>query len=75
MSSRVVGAWRGIGHSKISKGIMKLIATATPEWIEDKLVVHAAFPLGLTAYKVERPALLFIPTEDTLEFILTTVFH
>jgi hypothetical protein len=27
---------------------MKLIATATPEWIEDKLVVHAAFPLGLT---------------------------
>ena len=49
-------------------------AMATPEWTQDKLVVHAAFPLSLTTFKVERPALLFIPVKDTLRFTLTAAF-
>ena len=49
-------------------------ATATPEWGSDKLVVHAIMPISLTAFKVERPALLFIPVHDTLKFTLTAAF-
>jgi len=49
-------------------------ATAVPSWVQDKLVVHAAFPLSLTAFKVERPSLLFIPVQDTLRFTLVAVF-
>jgi polyisoprenoid-binding protein YceI len=52
----------------------EITATATPEWTPEKLVVHAAFPLSLTAFKVERPALLFIPVQDTLRFTLTAAF-
>jgi polyisoprenoid-binding protein YceI len=49
-------------------------ATAIPEWGSDKLVVHATMPISLTAFKVERPALLFIPVHDTLRFNLTAAF-
>ena len=49
-------------------------ATAIPEWGSDKVVVHAIMPLSLTAFKVERPALLFIPVKDTLRFTLTAAF-
>ena len=51
-----------------------IIAAATPDWTQDKLVVHAVFPLSLTAFKVERPALLFIPVKDTLRFTLVAAF-
>ncbi len=47
---------------------------AIPEWGSDKLVVHATMNISLTAFKVERPALLFIPVEDTLKFVLTAAF-
>jgi polyisoprenoid-binding protein YceI len=49
-------------------------ALAVPEWGSDKLVVHATMYISLTAFKVERPALLFIPVEDTLKFVLTAAF-
>jgi len=49
-------------------------AAATPEWGSDKLVVHATMPISLTAFKVERPSLLFIPVQDTLRFTLTAAF-
>ena len=47
---------------------------AIPEWGSDKLIVHATMNISLTAFKVERPALLFIPVEDTLKFVLTAAF-
>ena len=51
-----------------------ITAIAIPEWGSDKLVVHATMNISLTAFKVERPALLFIPVEDTLKFVLTAAF-
>jgi polyisoprenoid-binding protein YceI len=49
-------------------------AIAVPEWGSDKLVVHATMPISLTAFKVERPSLLFVPVRDTLRFTLTAAF-
>jgi polyisoprenoid-binding protein YceI len=49
-------------------------AIAIPEWGSDKLVIHATMPISLTAFKVERPSLLFIPVHDTLSFKLTAAF-
>jgi polyisoprenoid-binding protein YceI len=49
-------------------------ATAKLEWGSDKLIVHATMPISLTAFKVERPSLLFIPVHDTLKFTLTAAF-
>jgi polyisoprenoid-binding protein YceI len=49
-------------------------AIASPEWGSDKLIVHAKMPISLTAFKVERPSLLFIPVHDTLRFTLTAAF-
>jgi len=51
-----------------------ITAIAIPEWGNDKLIVHATMNISLTAFKVERPALLFIPVEDTLKFVLTAAF-
>jgi polyisoprenoid-binding protein YceI len=49
-------------------------AIAIPEWGSDKLIVHATMPISLTAFKVERPSLLFIPVQDTLRFKLSAAF-
>jgi len=51
-----------------------ITATVIPEWGSDKLVVHAIMPISLTAFKVERPSLLFVPVQDTLRFTLTAAF-
>jgi polyisoprenoid-binding protein YceI len=51
-----------------------ITAIAVSEWGNDKLVIHATMHISLTAFKVERPALLFIPVEDTLKFVLTAAF-
>jgi polyisoprenoid-binding protein YceI len=51
-----------------------ITAIAVPEWGSDKLVIHATMHISLTTFKVERPALLFIPVEDTLKFVLTAAF-
>jgi polyisoprenoid-binding protein YceI len=56
-------------------GVTNEVTTvAVPEWENDKLVVHAKMPISLTAFKVERPSLLFIPVHDTLRFTLTAAF-
>jgi polyisoprenoid-binding protein YceI len=49
-------------------------AAAIPEWGTGKLIVQAVMPISLTAFKVERPSLLFMPVEDTLKFTLTAAF-
>ena len=49
-------------------------ATASPDWRSDKVVVHAAMQISLTAFNVERPSLLFIPVEDSLKFVLHAAF-
>ena len=49
-------------------------ATAIPDWGSDKLVVQATMQISLTAFKIERPSLLFIPVEDTLKFTLHAAF-
>jgi polyisoprenoid-binding protein YceI len=49
-------------------------AIAIPEWGSEKVIVQATMPISLTAFKVERPALLFIPVHDTLQFKLTAAF-
>ena len=51
-----------------------ITAVAVPEWGNDKLIVRATMPISLTAFKVERPSLLFIPVHDTLRFTLTAAF-
>ena len=49
-------------------------AIANPEWGSDKLTIHAVMSISLTAFKVERPSLLFIPVHDTLRFTLVAAF-
>jgi polyisoprenoid-binding protein YceI len=49
-------------------------AIANPEWRNDKLTIHAVMSISLTAFKVERPSLLFIPVQDTLRFTLIAAF-
>ena len=49
-------------------------AIAVTEWGSDKLVVHATMNISLTAFKVERPSLLFVPVQDTLRFTLIAAF-
>ncbi|MGD1043816.1 MAG: YceI family protein [Bacteroidota bacterium] len=64
-----------VGGKLIFHGVTNdVTATAIPEWGTDKLVVHATMPISLTAFKVERPSLLFIPVQDTLRFTLTAAF-
>ena len=68
-NSMIVGGkltFHGVTHD--------ITAIAVPEWGTDKLIVHATMYISLTAFKVERPALLFIPVEDTLKFVLTAAF-
>jgi polyisoprenoid-binding protein YceI len=49
-------------------------AIANSEWGSDKLTIHAIMSISLTAFKVERPSLLFIPVQDTLKFTLIAAF-
>lgn len=43
-------------------------------WADETLTVNGSFALSLTAYKVERPALLMVPVNDDLRFKFTEVF-
>jgi len=43
-------------------------------WGEHKLSVDGGFVLSLTAFKIERPALLMIPVDDALKFSLKAAF-
>lgn len=43
-------------------------------WGSEFVTVKGSFALSLTAYKVERPSLLMVPTEDYLHFTVEEVF-
>jgi polyisoprenoid-binding protein YceI len=56
-------------------GVTKdIIMTGSTKWSENKLEVRGSFELSITAFKIERPALLMIPVDDALKFSLTAVF-
>ena len=44
-------------------------------WTQNKLEVNGGFILSLTAFKVERPALLLVPVSDDLHFFIKAVFN
>lgn len=51
-----------------------IVMSGVTKWSEGRLVVQGGFDLSLTAFKVQRPALLMIPVDDTLRFALTAGF-
>lgn len=57
-------------------GITKDIKiTAASKWANNKLIVNGKFEISLTAFKVERPSLLMIPSKDELKFSLVQAFN
>jgi polyisoprenoid-binding protein YceI len=46
----------------------------TTKWSDGRLLVQGGFDLSLTAFRIQRPALLMIPVEDALRFTLTAGF-
>jgi len=57
-------------------GITKEIKIqASQKWTNNKLIVNGKFEISLTAFKVERPSLLMIPSSDELKFSLTQTFN
>jgi len=52
-----------------------IVISAATKWTNNKLVVNGNFDISLTAFKVERPSLLFIPCKDILKFTLDQVFN
>ncbi len=56
-------------------GITKdILLAATTRWQPNRLDVQGKFDIGLTEFKVDRPALLLIPVEDKLSFTLAAAF-
>jgi polyisoprenoid-binding protein YceI len=51
-----------------------IVALAATKWSSDRVEVRGSFILSLTAFKIERPALLMIPVEDALRFTFTAIF-
>lgn len=71
-SSKTEGGATKIAGS--ATGTLKLKGVAKPYTIPltatvaaDKLTVDAAFTVSLTAHGIERPALVFVPTEDEVK--------
>ena len=52
-----------------------LVFDAVPKWENNKLTVAGEFVLSMTAYKIERPSLLMIPSNDDLHFTFYTVYN
>jgi polyisoprenoid-binding protein YceI len=57
-------------HGVTQEVLMRGVAT----WEDHKLIVNGGFDLSLTAFKIERPALLMVPVEDGLKFSLKAAF-
>ncbi len=56
-------------------GVTKDVTMAgTAQWLPDEVDVKGGFDISLTAFKVERPALLLVPVEDKLSFTLAAAF-
>ncbi len=47
---------------------------ATTDWSAGRLTVTGGFDISLTAFHIERPALLLIPISDTLRFSFVQIF-
>jgi polyisoprenoid-binding protein YceI len=58
--------FHGITHEVDVRGVMM--------WSEQKLVITGGFEISLTAFKIDRPSLLFIPANDTLRFSFKQVY-
>jgi len=57
-------------------GVTKdIVFDATPKWEGNKLTVTGEFSISLTAFKIDRPALLLIPVNDDLHFTFKSVFN
>jgi polyisoprenoid-binding protein YceI len=57
-------------HGVTKDIVMRGVAT----WGEHVLRVEGGFTLSLTAFKIERPALLMVPVDDALRFTLKAAF-
>jgi len=56
-------------------GVTKdIVIAAATKWSPNRLEVNGAFNLSLTEFKVERPSLLMIKSDDTLKFSLIVIF-
>lgn len=56
-------------------GVTKdILMTGVSKWSQNKLDVQGSFEVSITAFKIERPALLMIPVDDALRFSLHASF-
>jgi polyisoprenoid-binding protein YceI len=56
-------------------GVTKeIVITAATKWSLNRFEVSGAFDISLTEFKVERPSLLMIKSDDILKFSLIAVF-
>jgi polyisoprenoid-binding protein YceI len=56
-------------------GVTKdILMTGVTKWSQNKLDVQGSFEVTITAFKIERPALLMIPVDDALRFSLHASF-
>jgi polyisoprenoid-binding protein YceI len=56
-------------------GVTKdIVMKGSSTWTQNKLDVQGSFDLSITAFKMERPALLMIPVDDALHFSLHAAF-
>ncbi len=53
----------------------EIIIPAALKWSPKRLDVYGDFDVSLTAFKIERPSLLMIPTSDTLKFTVVAAFR
>ncbi len=78
LSSKVVQSGDSLKiYGKLTfHGITKdIIINAFTNWSGDVLTVNGNFSISLTKFNVQRPSLLLIPVNDTLNFILKQVFN
>lgn len=56
-------------------GVTKdIVIPAACQWSDGKLKVQGQFDLSLTEFKIQRPSLLMMPTDDALKFSFVAVF-
>ena len=56
-------------------GVTKdIVIPAACRWENGKLTVQGKFDLSLTEFKIQRPSLLMMPTDDALKFSFVAVF-
>ena len=58
--------FHGVAGDVLMKGVVS--------WSDNKLNVQGGFDISITAYKMERPSLLFVPVDDELRFSVKVAF-